>query len=129
LRVGIVGTGAISYKHALAYRKIGFEVTVATDINEEAGRKFADQHGAEFVRTCQEVCRHPRVDYVDLCTFPDYRLEPVELCARSGKHIQVQKPMATSLETARRMIETARRAGIQLGVVSQHRLADARLFL
>jgi len=129
LRVGIVGTGAISYKHALAYQKIGYEVTVATDINEEAGRKFADQHGAEFVRTCQEVCRHPRVDYVDLCTFPDFRLEPVELCARSGKHIQVQKPMATSLETARLMIETARGAGIQLGVVSQHRFDDASLFL
>ena len=129
MRVGIVGTGAISYKHALAYQKIGYEVTVATDINEAAGRKFAGQHGAEFVRTCAEVCRHPRVDYVDLCTFPDYRLEPVELCARSGKHIQVQKPMAISLETARRMMETARAAGIQLGVVSQHRFDDASLFL
>ncbi|MCC7174412.1 MAG: Gfo/Idh/MocA family oxidoreductase [Bryobacterales bacterium] len=129
MRVGIVGTGAISYKHALAYRNIGFEVTVCTDINEPAGRRFAEQHGAEFVPTCEDVCRHPRVDYVDLCTFPDYRLEPVELCARWGKHIQVQKPMATNLETARRMILTAREAGIQLGVVSQHRFDDASLFL
>lgn len=129
MRVGIVGTGAISCKHALAYRNIGFEVTVATDINEQAGRKFAREHGAEFVPACADVCRHPKVDYVDLCTFPDYRLEPVELCARAGKHIQVQKPMAVNLETARRMIETARAAGIQLGVVSQHRFDDASLFL
>ncbi len=129
MRVGIVGTGAISYKHALAYSNIGFEVTVVTDINEQAGRKFAEAHGAEFVPTCADVCRHPKVDYVDLCTFPDFRLEPVELCARAGKHIQVQKPMAVNLETARRMMETARAAGIQLGVVSQHRFDDASLFL
>jgi UDP-N-acetyl-2-amino-2-deoxyglucuronate dehydrogenase len=125
----MIGTGAISHKHAQAYRNIGFELTVCTDINEAAGRRFAEQHGAEFVRTYQEVCRHPKVDYVDVCTFPDFRLEPLVICAETGKHVQVQKPMSTNLETARRMIETARRAGILLGVVSQHRFDDASLFL
>jgi UDP-N-acetyl-2-amino-2-deoxyglucuronate dehydrogenase len=69
------------------------------------------------------------VDYVDVCTFPDFRLEPVEACALAGKHVQVQKPISTNLETARRMIETARAAGILLGVVSQHRFDDASLFV
>lgn len=129
MRVGIIGTGAISHKHALAYRNIGYRVTVCTDLNQETGRKFAAQHGAEFVPSYQDVCRHPEVDYVDLCTFPDFRLLPLEACAESKKHIQVQKPMATGLETARKMIATARGAGIQLGVVSQHRFDDASLFL
>src|SRR5215469_16907725 len=121
MRVGMIGTGAISHKHAQAYKNIGFELTVCTDIFEAAGRKFAEQYGAEFVPTYEEVCRHPRVDFVDVCTFPDFRLEPVELCAQNGKHVLVQKPMATNLDTARKMIETARKAGIQLSVVSQHR--------
>ena len=43
--------------------------------------------------------------------------------------MQVQKPISTNLETARQMIETARKAGILLGVVSQHRFDDASLFL
>jgi predicted dehydrogenase len=43
--------------------------------------------------------------------------------------VQVQKPISTNLETARRMIERARRGGILLGVVSQHRFDDASLFL
>src|SRR5450631_37079 len=129
MRVGMIGTGAISHKHAQAYKNIGFELTVCTDVNEEAGRSFAARHGAEFVRTYQEVCRHPEVDYVDVCTFPDFRLQPIEICARTGKHVQVQKPIATNLETARKMIETARAGGILLGVVSQHRFDDASLFL
>jgi predicted dehydrogenase len=125
----LIGTGAISHKHAQAYRNIGYEVTVCTDVYEPAGRKFADQYGCEFVPTYQELCRHPKVDYVDVCTFPDFRLQPIEICAQSKKHIQVQKPISTTLEMAWKMVETARNAGITLGVVSQHRFDDSSLFL
>ena len=129
MRVGVIGTGAISWKHAQAYKQIGYEVTVCTDINEANGKKFADETGAEFARTYEEVCRHPKVDYVDVCTFPDFRLQPIEICAESKKHVQVQKPISTSLETARKMVEVCRKAGIVLGVVSQHRFDDSTQFL
>ena len=125
----MIGTGAISRMHARVYRNIGYELVVCTDTHEATGRRFADDHGVEFVRSYEEVCRHPQVDYVDVCTFPDFRLEPVEMCALAGKHVQVQKPISTNLETARRMIDTARAAGILLGVVSQHRFDDASLFV
>jgi predicted dehydrogenase len=129
MRVGIIGTGAISHKHAQAYRNIGYQLTVCTDINPQSGQAFADQYGCLFVPDYEEVCRHPHVDYVDVCTFPDFRLEPLKICAENKKHIQVQKPIATTLETAAEMIRTAEKAGIQLGVVSQHRFDDSTRFL
>jgi len=129
LRVGIIGTGAISHKHAQAYRNIGYKVAVCTDISREAGEKFAAQYGCQFVPTYEEVCSHPEVDFVDVCTFPDFRLQPLEIAARHGKAVQVQKPIATNLETARKMIEVARQAGIVLGVVSQHRFDDSTIFV
>jgi UDP-N-acetyl-2-amino-2-deoxyglucuronate dehydrogenase len=129
MRVGIIGTGAISHKHALAYRNIGYRIAVCTDINPEYGRSFAAQHGATFVPTYEEVCRHPDVDYVDVCTFPDFRLQPLRICAEMGRHIQVQKPISVSSASAREMVETARAAGILLGVVSQHRFDDSTQFL
>src|SRR5689334_16004108 len=129
MKVGMIGTGAISEKHAQVYKNIGYELTVCTDINEAGGRRFAERHGAEFVPSYEEVCRHPRVDYVDVCTFPDFRLQPIEICAASKKHVQVQKPIATNLETARQMIEVSRKAGITLGVVSQHRFDDSSQFV
>ncbi|MDP9169262.1 MAG: Gfo/Idh/MocA family oxidoreductase, partial [Acidobacteriota bacterium] len=129
MRVGIIGTGAISHKHALAYRNIGYRITVCTDINPANGHAFAEQHGAAFVPTYEEVCRHPDIDYVDVCTFPDFRLQPLKICAEAGKHIQVQKPIAVNTATAREMVETASAAGIWLGVVSQHRFDDSTVFL
>lgn len=129
MRVGLIGTGAISNMHARAYKNIGYQIVCCTDINEQAGRAFAGRNGAQFVATYEEVCRHPEVDYVDVCTFPDFRLQPLKICAESGKHILVQKPISTNLETAREMIDTAKRAGITLGVVSQHRFDDSSIFL
>src|SRR3979411_1856844 len=108
MRVGMIGTGAISHKHAQAYANIGYELTVCTDINAESGRACADQYGCQFVPTYEEVCRHPRVDYVDVCTFPDFRLQPIQICAETKKHVQVQKPIATNLETARKLLAPAR---------------------
>jgi predicted dehydrogenase len=129
LRVGIIGTGAIASKHAQAYRNIGYEIVACTNATPTKGKRFAEQNGAEFVSSVEELCGHPRVDYVDLCTLPNYRLSVLELCIASGKDLLVEKPMAIDLATARQMVLLAQRAGIQLGVVSQRRFDDAVLFL
>jgi predicted dehydrogenase len=129
VHVGIIGTGAIANLHARVYRRIGFTVVVCTDAVPDAAGRFATEHGCEVVASYEDVCRDPRIDYVDVCTLPNFRLEAVEASAASGKHVQVQKPMATNLETARRMIDTAARAKILLGVVSQHRFDESSRFL
>jgi UDP-N-acetyl-2-amino-2-deoxyglucuronate dehydrogenase len=129
MRVGIVGTGAIASKHLLAYKNIGYKVTVCTNTTVQTGKKFADMAEAEFVPTVEQLCRHPHVDYVDVCTLPGYRLPVVELCAIHKKHVIVEKPIAIDTETAHRMLSVASDAGIQLGVVSQRRFDDSVLFL
>ena len=129
MRVGIAGTGAVAARHAQAYRAIGYRVTACTNRSSEKGRRFAAETGAEFVASFGELCARPDVDFVDLCTLPDFRLEAVEACAQHGKPLLVEKPMAIDCHVARRMVETARRAGMVLGVISQHRFDDATLFL
>ena len=129
MNVGIIGTGAIANLHARVYRRIGFTVVICTDVVSDAAHRFAAEHGCEVAASYEDVCRDPRIDYVDVCTLPNFRLEAVEASAASAKHVQVQKPMATDLEIARRMIDTAARAKILLGVVSQHRFDESSRFL
>jgi UDP-N-acetyl-2-amino-2-deoxyglucuronate dehydrogenase len=129
VRVGLIGTGAISHKHAQAYRNIGYEIAAACDAAPGRAKDFCEQYGGEPVAEWQDVCRHPKVDFVDVCTFPDFRLEPIELCALTKKHVQVQKPIATNLDTAKAMVVRAERGGILLSVVSQHRFDDSTRFL
>jgi predicted dehydrogenase len=129
MNVGIIGTGAIAGKHAQAYRNIGYELAACTDRTVEKGRGFASKWGAEFVATPEELARRDDVDYLDVCTFPAYRLEAVELGAKYRKHLLVEKPMAVELAIAAQMIAVAKNAGIQLGVVSQHRFDDSIVFV
>jgi predicted dehydrogenase len=129
LRVGLIGAGAISHKHAQAYRNIGYPITVCYNRTRAKAEAFAAQYGGRVADTIEEVCAAPDVDFIDLCTFPDIRLEPLQLAAAHGKHVQVQKPISTNLDTARAMIETARTHNVKLAVVSQHRFDDSILFL
>ena len=107
MNVGIIGTGAIAWKHAQAYQNIGYRVAACTNATAERGRKFAEAIGASFVDSVEELCVQAGIDFVDVCTLPGYRLRAVELAAENGKHVLVQKPMAVDLETAARMIATA----------------------
>ncbi|MFP5207317.1 MAG: Gfo/Idh/MocA family protein [Acidobacteriota bacterium] len=129
MNVAILGTGAIAARHAQAYRNIGYRVVACTDRTAERGAQFAAHWGAEFVETPELLAGRADVDFLDVCTFPAYRLAAVELGAQYGKHVLVQKPMAVDLAAAAQMIDVARRAQIQLGVVSQHRFDDSILFL
>jgi predicted dehydrogenase len=129
MKVGILGTGAIANKHAQAYRNIGFEIAACSNKTEARGRDFAARWQTQFVPDARDLCLFPGLDYVDVCAFPDFHLAPVEFCASIGRPVMVQKPLATDLQLANRIVETARRAGIKLGVMSQHRFDDATIFL
>jgi len=129
LRIGLVGTGAIAHKHAQAYANIGYRVTACYNQNFDKGEAFATQYGGRVLDNLEAICSDPEVDVIDLCTFPDVRLEPLRLAADAGKHIQVQKPIATNLKTARAMIEYAQAKRVHLAVVSQHRFDDSIIFL
>ena len=129
MRVGLIGTGAIANKHAQAYRNIGFELAACSNRTAQRGEEFADRWGAKFVPDTRDLCRYEGLDFVDVCTFPDSHLEPVQVCADIKRPIQLQKPIATNLEAAKQMIDVARAAGIKLGVASQHRFDDSTMFL
>ncbi|MFN7938031.1 MAG: Gfo/Idh/MocA family oxidoreductase [Bryobacteraceae bacterium] len=129
MRVGIIGCGAISTKHIAAYQNIGYKVTAVNDVNEQRGREVAASCGAEFIPAYEDLCRHPEVDFIDVCTFPDFRMQPLKIAADAGKHVQVQKPIATDAATAAEMVRYTRAKGVVLNCVSQHRFDDSMRFL
>lgn len=129
MKLGIIGTGAISHKHAEAYGELGYSIVACSNRSEEKGRAFAEKYDAEFHQDWKDVVARDDVDYVDVCTFPDSHLEIVQECAAKGKAVLLQKPMDLTLENCAEMIRLAKEAGIRLGVVSQHRFDDATIFL
>jgi predicted dehydrogenase len=58
---------------------------------------------------------------VFVCTPHPLHAGPAVLAAEAGAHVLVEKPLAASLADCDLMIDAARRAGVNLGVVSQRR--------
>ena len=129
MRVGLVGTGAISHKHAESYDAIGYDLVACSNRGRAKGEAFAAKYGCAFEPDYRDLCARADIDYVDVCTFPDSHVDICRAAADRGKHVLLQKPMALTLAECREMIEVCRKAGVGLGVVSQHRFDECSMFL
>nr|WP_203615777.1 Gfo/Idh/MocA family oxidoreductase [Streptomyces sp. SID13726] len=65
------------------------------------------------------------VDAVLVCTPSGTHAQVAEAALLAGKHVLVEKPVDVLPQAADRLIDTARRTGRTLGVVSQHRFDPA----
>jgi UDP-N-acetyl-2-amino-2-deoxyglucuronate dehydrogenase len=135
VRVGILGCGGIARAHAAAYRQLAPRcriVAVADVFPEQAERLAAELDGlgagaagtAEPVAVCRDpetLLERPDVDLVSICTPPFEHARLTISALQAGKHVLVEKPMATSLAECDAMIAAAGRAGRILCVVHQNR--------
>jgi 1,5-anhydro-D-fructose reductase (1,5-anhydro-D-mannitol-forming) len=72
-----------------------------------------------------ELCRCPEVDAV-LVTSPDVcHLADVLAAVRAGKPVLCEKPMAMNADECRQMVESARKAGVLLGVAHIFRFEES----
>lgn len=129
MNVGLIGTSVVAEKHAQAYHNIGYRLAACANRDKERGRRFADRYGATFIEDWRELCSDPNIDFIDLCTFPEFRLDVLQICARHRKPLLVEKPIAATLGAARQMVEFAEAAKIPLGVMSQHRFDASSQYL
>jgi predicted dehydrogenase len=85
-------------------------------VNREAGRAAAAEHDVPFFETYEELLDLEDVDAVVLGMEPVYHREAVAMAAQRGVHVLCDKPIATTMEDAAAIVETAAAAGIKLMV-------------
>lgn len=124
LKVGLIGAGGIAAAHLGAMKRHPEHVRTAAicDINEENARSRAEQYGVTVTYTnLDEMLRDADIDAVDICTTHDQHASLTIKAASAGKHVLVEKPMATSMADCRAMVDAANRAGITLMVAQCER--------
>lgn len=110
VRIAIAGAGSIGSVHARAIRQTpGVELCAVLGRDRERLQAFAREHGFERVYLDPaELAADPEVDAVIVAT-PNRLHVPLSVdLLRAGKHVLVEKPMATSAEGAERLAQTAR---------------------
>lgn len=132
VRVGLVGAGAIAQiTHLPTYQTLpGAEVVALCDPQKGKVTELAARHRIPFVCTDhRRLLERADVDAVDICT-PNAFHAPIAVDAlRAGKHVLVEKPIATTSADALRMVEGARSSGKVLMVASTARFRHDSLTL
>ncbi len=129
LRFAILGCGGIGGLHASVLDSVdGARLVAVADADPARARALAERSGTRVLGV-DEALSAADVDAVCICAPSGLHAELGIRAAAAGKHVLVEKPIDVSLEAADRLIEAARRSGVQLGVVSQHRFDDASVAL
>jgi predicted dehydrogenase len=121
VKTGIIGCGKVAHLHAAALATLPqSQFTAVCGTSADATQRFAQQYGVQAF-TDLDAMLGSGVDAVNICTPHPLHAEPAARAAAAGKHVLVEKPLASSLADCDRIIEAARRGGVKLGVVSQRR--------
>ena len=134
LRTAILGCGGFANVHAknLIALPEEIELTAFCDHHEENAHEFTEKYtngkGSIFTSP-QEMFEKAELDLVVICLPPFAHADEVELAARHGIHILMEKPIALSSGHAWRMVEAAEKSGVktQVGFMFRFGVAIERL--
>ncbi len=128
MKVLIVGLGNMGRSHALAHhhhpdaRIVGLVNRTPVDLPAAlTGYPLFDDYPAALERTAPDV--------VVIATYSDSHAEYALSAMETGAHVFVEKPLATTVNDARRVVETARRLNrkVVVGYILRHHPSWQRL--
>jgi predicted dehydrogenase len=125
--VAVIGAGAIGREHIVSFLKHpAARVVALIETNPRRGREIAGRFEIPDLYTdYREMLRRADIDVVSIA-LPNYLHAPVALAAlQAGKHVMLDKPMATSAREAARLVLEAKRRRRLLMVGQNQRFSPA----
>lgn len=117
LRIGLVGCGFMGSLHAATVAQSpGAELAAVFDTNLQSAQRAAEASGAAVAESLEDLIGGYQLDGVVIATPDALHLEPVLEAARAGLGILVEKPLASGVGEARKMVAACEEAGVVLMV-------------
>ncbi|GAB2539694.1 Gfo/Idh/MocA family protein [Gracilibacillus alcaliphilus] len=125
LKVAVIGTGAICSAHIQGYLTFPdkCQIVALCDIYPEKAERINEEFSlqAAVYNDAKTLLEKEDVNLISVCTPPYTHAGLAIDCLDAGKHVLVEKPMASSLEECDAMNEAQQRNNKILSVVAQNR--------
>jgi predicted dehydrogenase len=116
LGIGVVGAGRFAAFCVVAFEGLpDARVAAVMDADRSRAEAIAPP-GAKTYAELEALLDDPVVDIVHVATPPYLHGRITEQAAERGKHVFVEKPLATSLEEARSAVAAAERGGVRVSI-------------
>lgn len=121
LRIGLLGCGERGASYPQAIAKSGnAKLTMVADLDGALAEDLGDRLGLPWATSLDDLL-DGEIDAVLICTPHHVHAEQVTAAAQRGKHVMVEKPLATSMADAATAVEAALSNNVYLAVVLQVR--------
>lgn len=114
MKIALAGAGAFGEKHLEGLRNIpGVEVAMLIGRPLDSTQALADRFNVPEVSTeLDDALARPDIEAVILATPTPLHSEQAIACLRAGKHVQVEIPLADSLEGAEAVLKAQQETGL-----------------
>jgi predicted dehydrogenase len=116
IRFGILGSGFMGRTHAEAILHLRDQAVLTAVAGGRRAAALAQRCGVAEEPTVEALLRRPDVDAIVVTTPHHLHIGAATLALNEGKHVLVEKPLATTVEDCDQMIAAAGRAGRVLAV-------------
>ena len=117
VRFGIIGCGDVAADTCLSISHCAdASVAMLMDHQPSALRDLADMYDVPTTTNLDDVLRNPELNAVYVATPHDLHRSIGVQAAQAGKHVLMEKPIATTLEDADALIAACRESNVRLGV-------------
>lgn len=101
VRFGVIGAGVMGALHARIGSELPWtELVAVSDPNLPRAQGVVNSHGGKVYADYREMLEKEKLDAVVIATPETMHLDPVTAAAKSGCHIFLEKPLASSLADA-----------------------------
>lgn len=126
LKIGIVGLGVISYRHAQSVIETeNAELVAASSRTEENREKFSKEFDVKMFADYDEMLKQDNIDAVSICTPSGTHMDFGVKAAEAGKHVVVDKPIEVTVERGQKLVDACKKNGVKLAVIYQNRYSNA----
>ncbi|MCP4173296.1 MAG: Gfo/Idh/MocA family oxidoreductase [Fuerstiella sp.] len=124
LRIGVTGSGFMGRTHVDAAHKLESTQPVAVTGGTRAA-KLADDYGIDVEPDVQSLVKRDDIDAIVIATPHWLHCEETLTAATAGKHVLVEKPMATSFADGERMNQACASRDLVLSVGYHQRFRES----
>ena len=127
IKIGIIGAGSIvRYRHLPETRDNEHaEVGAVCDVVRERAEEMAVKYNCKAYTDYKDLIADRELDAVIVAATNTTHAEMTIAALQAGKDVLCEKPMATNLEDAQKMIDTAKKSGRKLMIAHNQRLEVA----
>lgn len=127
--IGIIGCGKIAQvRHIPEYMSNpNVKIIGLYDLNYDRATVLAEQYGCKAYQNLESLLADPKINAVSICVANSMHAQYTIQTLKAGKHVLCEKPMATTIEDCKMMVNVAKEKNLKLMIDQNQRFTKTHV--